>query len=236
VIKARENIPNSLTLANLICGCLASVEALTLHQVNAAWFIFLAAVFDLLDGFAARLLHVNSDLGKELDSLSDLISFGLAPALIMYSYLTKAAHDQWLMYSFLLMPVCAAVRLARFNLEVEGQSRFSGLPSPANAMIICSIPILAANDLNVVLSITQSPALLVAIIAALSLLMISQIPMLSLKFKNFGWRENELRYLFIVASLVVTLLGIHAIPVVITFYFLASASQKYFDEKVQGRN
>jgi len=234
VIKVRENIPNSLTLANLICGCLASVEALASHQVNAAWFILLAAAFDLLDGFAARLLRVNSDLGKELDSFSDMVSFGLAPALIMYSYLTKASHDEWLMYSFVLMPVCAAVRLARFNLEVEGKSSFRGLPSPANAMIICSIPILAANGWDVVVSITQSPAVLVAIIAALSLLMISKIPMLSLKFKNFGWRENKLRYLFIVASFVVTLLGMHAIPVVLTFYFLASVSQKFFDEKVQG--
>jgi CDP-diacylglycerol--serine O-phosphatidyltransferase len=184
-----KNVPNLITCLNLLAGSFACVMALKFDNYTGAFiFIVLAAVFDFLDGFAARLLHAYSKIGAELDSLADVVSFGLAPGCIVYSYLaTYASGTSWPLLAFLL-PLFSALRLAKFNVDTRQSTSFLGLPVPASGLFWASfIPSIHFFTGSFYVLITGIMALLIVF----CLLMVSEIPMFSLKFKNLKWEDNQ---------------------------------------------
>lgn len=217
-------IPNLLTLSNLLCGSVAAVAALVWNDLALAfWLIVLAAVFDFFDGFVARLLHQSSPIGLQLDSLADDITFGFAPAAVLYS-LYGRMPSLWLPGSeyyglaVFVFSALAALRLARFNIDDTQRAEFCGLPSPAAALLCVSLGLLAELD---GVSLPREAVLAVALAAGA--LMVSPVRMFALKFHGFGWRGNELRYLFIAASIVLAVvLRVRAVPVVVVLYILVS--------------
>lgn len=199
--KIRANIPNTITCLNLLSGCLATVFALkgdtdcgllTCHQM-AFIFIGCATVFDFCDGLAARLLHAYSSLGKELDSLSDLISFGLAPAALVYS--TMEAYDAGILaYAAFLLTIFGALRLAKFNIDDRQTTSFIGLPIPSNAIFWIGF-IAWTNEFGY-----PGHVAMLLLVVIFSLLMVSRLRMFSLKVKTLEWRSNVRRYALIIGS------------------------------------
>lgn len=223
-------IPNLLTLSNLLCGSLAAVAALRYDNLVAAfWLIVLAAVFDFFDGFVARLLHQSGPLGVQLDSLADDVTFGFAPAAVLFS-LYGCSQSLWLPeetgYGLIVFffVACAALRLAKFNIDDTQRTEFCGLPSPAAALFCASLGLLASYGQEVSgggLDLPREVILAVAI--GMGLLMVSPIRMFALKFHGFGWRGNEIRYGFILASIVlIVLLQAASVPAIILLYVLVS--------------
>ena len=217
-------IPNLLTLSNLFCGSVAVVSALVWGDLKLAFgLMVLAAVFDFFDGFAARLLNQSSPIGLQLDSLADDISFGLAPAAIMYS-LYQWMPGIWLPEGYpglvvFVFTACAALRLAKFNIDDTQRTEFCGLPSPAAALLCGSLGLLAERN-----GLVLPREAVLAVAAAAAWLMVSGIRMFALKFHGFGWRGNEVRYLFLLASIVlIIILRTYAIPVIIVLYIVVSA-------------
>lgn len=229
-----KQIPNFITSLNLIAGSLAVIFAIDGHLIWAGIFICLAAVFDFIDGFAARLLKAYSEVGKQLDSLADLISFGLAPAAILFTllefslfeinqpvYEISARWDQWLiLFSALLMPVFGAVRLARFNARQSDEPFFRGLPIPANGIFWASM--------GLMLEVSKFPELFQHIFSTRILLilglftsgmMVITLPMFSLKVKNLKWKENWYRYIFLLTAIVLlTTLNVYGLALSILLY------------------
>ncbi len=220
-----KNIPNSITCLNLLSGCFACIFAFQGQYDWVALCIGLSALFDFLDGMAARLLHAYSPLGKELDSLADLISFGLAPGLMVMHLMAynstfhgMAEYQSWWALSALLIPVFSALRLAKFNIDTRQTTSFIGLPVPANALFWIGI-------CQAVLRM-ESPVCgyaIVTLVIIFSLLLVSEIPMFSLKFKNLKWEENYLRYLIIaVAAICLISLGLAGLAATIGLYIVLS--------------
>lgn len=216
-------IPNLLTLSNLFCGSVAVVSALVWGDLKLAFgLMVLAAVFDFFDGFAARLLNQSSPIGLQLDSLADDISFGLAPAAIMYS-LYQWMPGIWLPEGYpglvvFVFTACAALRLAKFNIDDTQRTEFCGLPSPAAAMLCGSLGLLFETC-----GLELPREAISAIAVVVGLLMISNVRMFALKFHGFGWKGNELRYGFIIAAVVMAvLLRGYAVPAIIVLYILVS--------------
>jgi CDP-diacylglycerol---serine O-phosphatidyltransferase len=252
----KKHIPNAITCMNLVCGCLAITFVINGRLTWAGWAILAAAVFDFFDGFAARLLHAGSETGKQLDSLADVVSFGVAPGMIMLQ-LMHLGEKAWgfqipdiFFYAALLIPVCAAIRLAKFNTDPGQKDSFSGLPSPAAGIFVAALPMMLARALHspvfpfndYLFHFVLHPATLFASTFLLSLLMVSNLPMFSLKFKTWGWRHNTLRYVFIFVSLLlIAVFFFTAIPAVIILYILISAIQsitgnKYKTDEIHSRN
>lgn len=201
----KKHIPNTLTCCNLISGCIATGLAFCGDYSSALLFIVIGAVFDFFDGFAARLLGVSSPIGKELDSLADDITFGLAPAAIVGFELTMVHYPAFLMpvsdyipFAAFVMAAFSALRLAKFNLDERQSMGFIGLPTPANALFWGSF-ILGWHD-QLESSPWALPLLLVLILLSCYLL-IAEIPMFALKFKHWGWAGNEIKYSFALLSL-----------------------------------
>jgi len=202
-------IPNTITSLNLLSGCVAIIMAfkcMTPAGPFAGWqwcciFIGAAALFDFCDGACARLLKAYSDIGRELDSLSDLVSFGVAPGLMIFNIMNHHDPDNWVNYVALLIPVLGALRLARFNVADAGMTTFRGLPIPANAIFWIGL----AGWIN---SYTYPrPAVMAILIVIISFTMVSQITMFSLKFKNFSLRENFRRYVILIAAVAFVILN-----------------------------
>ena len=227
-----------LTLANLLAGCAAIVFALQYHAYETAfWLIIAAAVFDFLDGFAARLLKQTSPLGVQLDSLADDVTFGLAPAIVMYDlYIHSTSYYGlspevmgWLKWGVLIIAAFSVLRLAKFNIDTTQTAEFEGLPTPANALMLMSLAVLAETG-KVVL---HQEVILVISLAA-SLLLISPIRMFALKFKSFGIKGNELRYGFIVAALaLIILVPAYSLLAIIVLYIALSTVRWVFMRKSQ---
>ena len=206
-----KHLPNFITSLNLASGFIAIIFVLNGDLVTASCLILAAMIFDFLDGFTARLLNAYSVIGKELDSLADVVSFGVAPGIIIYSLLARALrltetsgldHDNFLIFILLcstaVMPVCAALRLAIFNTDETQAKSFKGLPTPANALAVISLVIADRySGSGISTFITGSPAILVILTIILSLLMVSRIPLLSLKTNHLKFRGNEGRYILI---------------------------------------
>ena len=220
-------VPNMLTLANLLAGSVAVIFTLVYHAYETAfWLIVAAAFFDFFDGFAARLLKQTSPLGVQLDSLADDVTFGLAPAIVMFDlyvhsssyYNLNAEVMGWMKYVVLIILAFSVLRLAKFNIDTTQSTEFEGLPTPANALMLMSLAVLAETG-RVVLY--QEHILLISIAA--SLLLISPIRMFALKFKSFGIKGNELRYGFIVAALLmIILMPAYALLAIIVLYIVIS--------------
>jgi CDP-diacylglycerol--serine O-phosphatidyltransferase len=216
-VNIKAHIPNLLTLGNLLCGCTGIVFVLEDRSLPAAYFVWLAALFDFADGFAARLLKVNSPVGRELDSLADVVSFGVLPAFVLY----KTGQHLPFPVPYVAFAVAAfsAMRLAVFNTDISQSDSFKGLPTPANALFITALPLLPES----IISWIARPLPFVALCIASSLLLVSRLELLALKFKNFSWKDNALRFTFLAIS--VLLLGIlqtSAIPIVIMLYIVVS--------------
>lgn len=238
-----KHIPNIITLLNLAAGFIAIICAASGNLVSASWIILVAMILDFLDGFAARLLKAYSALGKELDSLSDVVSFGVAPAFIMYMMLSglepvifpclSSYRDTLvtiIIFIPVLMPVCAALRLAKFNLDPSQATSFSGLPTPAGALAVISVVIAGHySEYSLIESFVSSPMALGIYTIVISLLMVSNIPMLSLKIKGLAIKGNEGRYLLaglVLLSLII--FGISAALLIIPLYIVASFVSRLF--------
>lgn len=224
-----RNIPNSITSCNLFCGCVASYMAFQSEFRLAMLFIVLGAVFDFFDGMTARLLHVSSPIGKELDSLADNITFGLAPSAIVFS-LFKHVYvpgfmtgiSEYLPYCAFLISVFSALRLAKFNLDERQTTSFIGMPTPANALFWSSLAIWIIEDADLTHSFNALYLLLLVVI--MSLLLVSELPMFSLKFKSLSWKSNNIQYIFLAVSIILLgLCGLNGLPAVIIWYILLSA-------------
>lgn len=229
----RKHIPNAITCMNLFSGCIAIVYAFQEAYLTAALFIALAAVFDFFDGFAARLLKAYSAMGKELDSLADVVSFGVAPGVMAYSYITSLSTTMdsptWFAWFGFLIPVFSALRLAKFNLDERQTSSFLGLPTPANALFWAFG---IGSSFNFFLSYTFDPIILVIGILIFSALLVLEIPMFSLKFKNFQWKGNRLRYYFLMGCIILLiLLNIKGISACVLWYILLSVLNFGFVKK-----
>lgn len=229
----KKHIPNFITCLNLLCGCLACITAFEgtvggEHKIFiASLFICAAAVFDFLDGFAARLLKAYSPMGKELDSLSDLVSFGLAPGLIAYLFASDLVltyntipAGKYVPYLALLIPIFSALRLAKFNIDDRQTTSFIGLPVPANALFWIGVYFFGISYG------LEYPYIWMVLVILFSYLMVSEIPMFSLKFSNYSIKDNFLRYLIIVAAIVsVSIFGLGGFAPVIVLYILLSLLQ-----------
>ncbi len=218
-MKLLKHLPNTLTCLNLLSGCLGIVFVLEGLPVPAAYFIWASCVFDFFDGFAARWLKANSPIGKELDSLADMVSFGVLPSVMMYTWLKDQSVNVYLPYIAFTIAVFSALRLAKFNVDERQSTSFIGLPTPANALFLTALPFLPA----VALSFVQQPVVLVVVILIFSYLLVAEIPLFALKFKNFAWKGNELRFLFLFVALVLIIaLQQSSLPLVIITYVLFS--------------
>ena len=229
----KQNLPNLVTLTNLCCGCLGILFVFSGDSENAAYFILLAAVFDLFDGMLARALHVHSEIGKDLDSLADVVSFGVLPGFLAFSLIISSFYEHDFEveqamsifqtgspYLFLLIPVFSAVRLARFNNDTRQKNAFIGLPVPANGLFWAGLT-LGIQDKTWWL--LNHPVILVVLTVVFSLLLVSGIPMFSFKFRNLAWKGNQLRFLFIAACLpILFFLKLPGLSAIVVLFILVS--------------
>lgn len=243
-------IPNTITSLNLFSGCIACVMAFNENFLWAALFIYLASVFDFFDGMSARALKAYSPIGKELDSLADMVSFGVAPGVIAYQWLCSLFSktelfllpggesvlfhgNQILPFVAFLIPVFSALRLAKFNIDERQVSSFIGLPTPANSIFFSSL--IAVADLQVssnpllmqfsegVAYLCNSVVVVVVLILLFSWLLVAEIPMFSLKFKNLKWADNKIRFIFLILSVLMLLvLWWGAAPLIILLFIAMS--------------
>ena len=218
-----KHIPNLLTISNLICGCIALYFTFQGELVFTAYLIGLAAIFDFMDGAAARLLNVSNPIGKELDSLADMVSFGLVPGSVVFHLLEESPLSQ---YSFmaLIIPIFSAYRLAKFNVDENQNENFIGLPTPANCLVFVSIPLITTfNSESTIAYLFEIPEILLIITILMSLALVSRINMFSLKFKNLKFQDNKFRFFIITMSIfLLTWLEFSAIPIIILLYILMS--------------
>lgn len=221
----KKHLPNFLTCCNLLCGCLGIVFLLENKGLPAAYFVWAACFFDFFDGFAARMLKVTSPIGKELDSLADMVSFGVLPSLVMYKMIAASSASDVLPYIGFLIAVFSALRLAIFNIDETQHDSFKGLNTPANTLFITSLPLIS----NTIGAAFYQTWILIAITTVFSFLLVSRIEIFALKFKNFSWAENKLRFTFIGLSvLLLAVLQFVAIPLIIILYIVLSLGSKAF--------
>jgi CDP-diacylglycerol---serine O-phosphatidyltransferase len=238
-MKVKNQIPNILTTFNLVSGLLSITLIISGNFVLGSAFIFVAALFDFLDGTAARLLKAHSAIGKELDSLADLVSFGVAPGIIMFQLISFQCVSSGNIleryniapYFALLIPVCSAIRLAKFNIDPRQEEAFIGLPTPANAIFFASIPLVSLLQpglfsmirLDFLPAFFENPRVMVILTVMFSYLLVSEFRIFSMKFKTMDWQGNRVRYILLITSLILLFLfSISAIPMIIITYLLLS--------------
>jgi CDP-diacylglycerol---serine O-phosphatidyltransferase len=260
-----KHIPNTITCGNLLCGCLAIVCAFDGNLVGSAYLVGLAAVLDFFDGFVARLLKVSGEIGKQLDSLADMVTFGVVPGVVMFHLIKMSilnfalAGDtaidtenkigmlsaaSILPYTAFLITIFSCIRLAKFNIDTRQSDSFIGVPTPANSILICSIPLIlyyhydftflgsGHNPLNLsnltendsfIVQLMINPYFLLILTILMSFLLVAELPLFALKFKNFEWRGNRIRYSFLIISLILLILfQFVAIPFIIFLYIILS--------------
>lgn len=233
--KVLLHIPNILTSLNIVCGYLSVIAAINNDLITASVLVLIAGVFDFLDGFAARILHAYSELGKQLDSLADIISFSFAPCIILFQIIRQGFNiDQFsFMLNFndlivLILPVFivvfSALRLAKFNIDERQTESFIGLPTPANAIFIISLPVILQTNCPVIFKeIILNKVFLLSVIPFLCFMMVANYPMFSLKFKTFNYKTNKIRYIFLLFSVaILILMKFTGIPFIILFYIILS--------------
>lgn len=209
-----KHVPNSLTCANLVCGCVGIISVFT-TQTEAAYFVWAACVFDFFDGFTARILKVSSPIGKELDSLADVVSFGVLPSLAMFRWIENESTSEWLRYGAIFIAIFSALRLAKFNIDENQSDSFTGVPTPANALFITGLVFLPSGTHSVIFTETA----LIIITIVFSLLLVAPVKLFALKFKNYGWIGNEIRYAFLgLSSALLLFFHAGALPLIILSY------------------
>ncbi|MEO9483413.1 MAG: CDP-diacylglycerol--serine O-phosphatidyltransferase [Ekhidna sp.] len=207
----KKYIPNFLTCLNLVIGCLGIYYAITNQKPEAFYFVAAAGIFDFLDGFAARMLKVQSEIGKQLDSLSDLVSFGLLPAFFMLQWLQETSDYFWIA---IIVAVFSAIRLAKFNIDESQSDSFKGVPTPANAIMLTSL---------IFVPFELYEYTLISICVFSAILLVSPLRLIALKFSSASWKGNEDRWILIVG--VIVLIAVFQwtfIPFLIPFYIVVS--------------
>ena len=261
------NIPNLFTASNMLCGIFAILLSLSGRIDLAPYPIFLGAIFDFFDGFLARILKQQSELGKQLDSLADMITFGLAPGIFMMvlliyvqdgsifsnnSHFSSAVIFDWLSqlgnlkiknylpFVALFIPFMSMFRLAKFNIDTRQSVSFIGLPTPANTIFFSAFPLIlaqlsaATSQQTALIKTVFQPAFLIPIIVVMSLFLVAEIPLFAMKFKNFKWKGNEIRYTFLITCLlIIPLLLVWSIPIIVLLYIVLSVVENVFLKKKQ---
>lgn len=229
----KKHIPNAITCLNLFSGCLALYFAFHDNLIYTAYLVGLAAVFDFLDGMAARVLKTSSEIGKQLDSLADMVSFGVVPGAIMFMLLSKVGlpvlgiHAEVIPFFGFLITIFSALRLAKFNLDTRQTTSFIGLPTPACTILVASLPLILANGTLLHYEIIQNYFLLLPLTVLLSYLLVAELPLFALKFQNLSWQDNATRFIFLGLSVILlALLNFAAIPLIIALYILLSIIKK----------
>ena len=232
-----------LTCASLAFGFYAAILGLTGNYFGAMMAIFIAAIFDFSDGFAARLLKAYSPMGKELDSLSDMVSFGVAPGMMLFSFIDQLLYslswnESWICKLLLLaafvIPIFSGLRLAKFNIDTRQTTSFLGLPVPAHAIFwsalivaLSSTTVLSPATTNLTTAIPPEALIILLSVTAVatSLLLVSEIPMFSLKLSSLGWKDAKLQYILIISAIILIILfGIIGISATILLYIILSAT------------
>ncbi|MBS1764146.1 MAG: CDP-alcohol phosphatidyltransferase family protein [Bacteroidetes bacterium] len=250
-MSVKKHIPNLITCCNLLCGCVGIVLSFNGHLAGAGMMIMAAALFDFFDGFAARALHAYSAIGKDLDSLADVVSFGVLPGVIVMQVFIAVNPDYHLNSDMpfpqallpwipCLIPVFSALRLAKFNNDPRQTENFIGLPVPANGLMVASLPFIVQAYLvnasggtvsfveQTAFAMFQKPLLLSAFVLIMCFLLVSELPLFSLKFKSFELKQNIFPYLLIVTSaLLLLMFRIEALPLIIILYVLLSAVKHF---------
>lgn len=218
-VDMKKHIPNSITCLNLFSGCLAVLFVLKGDYTNAFYCVLASGIFDFFDGMVARLLGVQSPIGKELDSLADVVSFGFVPGVIIYSLLTQVGVHLYLPYLGFLITIFSALRLAKFNLDERQTTDFIGVNTPMNTFLVVSLPFLAEQYPSFILN----AYFLIALTVISSLLLVSEMRLFSMKLSSLNWRDNKFKYVFLLLSFVVVMLyQIASIPLVFVMYLLFS--------------
>lgn len=238
-----KHLPNFITTLNVLCGSLAAVMVINGDPLAAAFLVLLGAIFDFADGFVARLVKATSNIGKELDSLADMITFGLVPGLILLHYLKESLGlgilsmetfiEKPILLIPMLVPMFSALRLAKFNVDTRQSDSFRGLPTPASALWVISIPLVIAFMPYRIAwnpdSVIVDQWFLIGSAIGLSILMVSDIPLMAMKFKTFGWKGNQLRYSFlIISAILLIILQPLAIPIILSLYLILSIANNLF--------
>ena len=221
-MSIKKHIPNTITCCNLTSGCIATFWAFQGRCDLALLFIVIGAVFDFFDGMSARLLGVSSPIGKELDSLADCITFGFAPSAIVYEYLRP--DTELLPFVVFIMAAFSALRLAKFNLDERQALGFIGLPTPANALFWGSLIVGAGDWMKSAPFISSNLSLVILAGSFISCyLLVAEIPMFALKFKHWGWKGNEIKYIFLLTCIpLLAFLGISGLAAIIAWYIILS--------------
>lgn len=216
----KKHIPNAITCANLFSGCIGIVFAFNGALEIAAYFVLLSGLFDFFDGMVARLLHVKSEIGKQLDSLADMVSFGLLPGVVMFQLLKTSDYtSEYLPYLGFFITIFSALRLAKFNIDERQTEDFIGLNTPMNTLFIVSLPFIAKDYPAVI----GSTILLLSIIAVTCYLLISEIRIFSLKFSDLSWAKNRIKFIFLILSaILIAFLNFAAVPFVLVAYIALS--------------
>lgn len=241
-MKVKNYIPNILTLGNLLCGTTATIYAIYEDFNSAAVFVLIGILLDFFDGFVARLLKVSADLGKQLDSLADMVTSGVVPGLIMFQLINANSEISSINNEFLLngslfglvLTLGACYRLAKFNLDTRQSDSFIGLPTPAMCLFVISLPLIQENsNLYVVENLLESNYFLIGITLLLTFLMNAEISLFSLKFKEYSFAKNYIKYVFIIVSILM-IIGLQyiSIPLIILLYVLVSVLQNYKTKEV----
>jgi CDP-diacylglycerol---serine O-phosphatidyltransferase len=238
-------IPNIMTLGNLLCGCVGIVLIFEGNLLWASYLIFIAGILDFLDGFVARLLNQHSEIGKQLDSLADMVTFGVLPSFLLAkliqisttqdnilsdllpSNLLSQAHLQLLAYIAFVLALCSCLRLAKFNVDTRQSDSFIGVPTPANAFVVAAFPLILKFNPEYSFLILNS-TILIAYTLIMSYLLISEIPLFALKFKNFSWKANQIKYVFLILSVILLMVfQFVAIPLIIFLYIILSVISNF---------
>ncbi len=226
----KKHLPNTVTCLNLFSGCLGIVFAFQGNLQWAGYAIVIAAILDFFDGMLARMLKSYSAIGKELDSLADVVSFGVLPSVIIYQLFLLAPQidsiSVWLNFSAFLIAIFSALRLAKFNIDERQSDQFIGLPTPANALLIASFPMIITENNLFFVNYILNPYFLFIFSLGMGILLVAEIPLMSLKFKSLKLSENIPQYILIFSSLILLLFfKFAAVPLIITLYFLISFIQ-----------
>ena len=225
----KQHIPNTITCGNLVSGCLSILFLTSGMPVKAALMIFVAGLFDFLDGFAARLLHAHSPIGADLDSLSDVVSFGVAPGFIMYWLMNRAQQPEITLLGLdllpclaFLLPVFSAIRLAKFNVDDTQTTTFRGIPAPGMAIFIASLP-LALSQVGHLTDGALGYWACLGITLVFSFMMVSNLRFFSFKMKSAKWKDNEVRWIFLIVAVAgFAAFRFMALPFIMVFYILLS--------------
>jgi CDP-diacylglycerol--serine O-phosphatidyltransferase len=212
----KKHIPNAITCANLFSGCIGIVAAFKGNLEISAYFVLLAGTFDFFDGLVARLLNVKSEIGKQLDSLADMVSFGFLPGVVMYQLLKTSDYtNEYLAYFGFFITIFSALRLAKFNIDERQNEDFIGLNTPMNTLFIVSLPFIA-KDYPVLIG---SSTVLIAVILTSSFLLVSEIKIFSFKLKDLSWKANQMKFIFLLLSLIlIIVLKFVAVPFILVLY------------------